>query len=121
MFRRENVALAAPSARTLLASPYLLPFHPRTASGSIRSRLSSRALRNTKDNQPTTSPLESHTIPRSRADREPGEVDRPRALSRGPARAPVLAWLGHGWLFPRGKHPSVLGHISFSVRTRGQV
>lgn len=37
------------------SSPYLLPFHSRKAGGSIKSRLSLRALRNIKDNQPTTS------------------------------------------------------------------
>ena len=36
-------------------SPYLLPFHSRKTRGSIKSRLSLRALRNIKDNQPAIS------------------------------------------------------------------
>lgn len=57
-FRGQRGAVWAwwlPCVRTCPPSPYLLPFGPRTAGGSIKSRLSLGALENISDNQPTTS------------------------------------------------------------------
>ena len=71
-----------PGVGTLPASPYLLPFHSRKARGAVKSRLPLGALKNSKDNQPTTSLVRIKYEPYLGKEARAGRTRRVRPGSR---------------------------------------
>lgn len=109
-----------PRVGTPPSSPYLLPFHPWKARGSIKSRLSLRALGNINDNQPTTALLRTTNKLflelKARAGKAQLVIPEPVPIHR---ECQALALLHLCWLSPAAKCPA-LSPSSFLPRGGGK-